>query len=647
MRLLSHSLSVGTALLAAWSASATAVEVLSPDGQLTLAFEVRDLPGAPACPVYRLGWHGRPVVAESRLGLDLEGGPLRSGLQVIRQTESQQDTTWQPVYGERSVVRDRFNQLVVELSETAAPRRQLQLTLRAYNEGVAFCYTLPKQEGLERVVISKENSEFRFLADHAAWAVYSAQGRYTNVPLSQIKSGCERPLVLRVGDRGYAALAEARCVDYARTKFGPLAGHTNSLVSELAGSVTAGLPLRTPWRVIMLAESPGRLLENNDLLLNLNDPCALADTSWIKPGKVIREVTLSTRGARACVDFAAQHHLQYLEFDAGWYGPESARESDPRSVKVNPNRPQGPLDVPEVIRYAGDRGIGVLLYVNHVALERQLDEILPLYQRWGVKGIKYGFVNVGAQQWTQWLHEAIRKSAQYKLMVDVHDEYRPTGWTRTYPNLLTVEGIRGDEERQENSMNLTTLFTRMLAGSADITVCYFDQRVDQQATHAYQLAKAVCFYSPFQFLYWYDRPALARELGGRPARTPNVLGDEPELEFFDQVPTVWDDTKVLRGEIGQYALLARRSGPNWFLGAMNSDQPRAFEVPLTFLEPGRRYVAHVYSDDSSVPTRTHVKIERFAVQADTVLKVAMPARGGQALRLVPATDHDAYPVYPR
>ena len=359
----------------------------------------------------------------------------------------------------------------------------------------------------------------------------------------------------------------------------------------------------------MAAESPGRLLENNNIILNLNDPCALASTAWIKPGKVLREVTLSTLGSKACVDFAVKHHLQYVELDAGWYGPE--KTGDLRKVSVKPDRPQGDLDLPEVLRYAKEHGIGIILYVNQKPLERYADEIFPLYRRWGVAGVKFGFVNVGSQRWTAWLHAAIRKAGENGLMVDIHDEYRPTGYTRTYPNLVTQEGIRGDEERQPNELQLMSLFCRMPAGPADITVCYYDQRVNQQASHAYQLAKAVCFYCPWQFLYWYDRPA---KIGQMPARRQNTLGDEPELEFFDHCPTVWDDTKVLRGEIGEYAVIARRSGSDWFLGGMNASRPQEFEIPLKFLDAGKPYVAHIYSDDPTVPTRTHVRTGRYLVE---------------------------------
>ncbi|MEA1952661.1 MAG: glycoside hydrolase family 97 catalytic domain-containing protein, partial [Planctomycetota bacterium] len=542
-------------------------------------------------------------------------------------------------------------ELVVELREKAASHRRLTLTFRAYDEGAAFCYTIPKQTGprqtgpkqtgpkqaaMQEVNISAEKSEFRFTADHTAWAVYSAQGVYSKVPLSLIKPGCERPLTIRVDDKTYLAVAEARLVDYARMKLGPLAGCPNALVSKLSGPVRAKLPLTTPWRVVMTAGSSGQLLENNDILLNLNDPCAIADTSWIKPGKVLREVTLTTAGGKACVDFAVKHNLQYVEYDAGWYGHEYSDTSDATTVAVDPKRSPGPLDLPEVVRYAKDRGIGIILYVNRRALERQLDEVLPLFEKWGIKGVKYGFVNVGSQRWTSWLHEAVRKAAKYRLMIDVHDEYRPTGYSRTYPNLMTQEGIGGDETSPSNEQTLNILFTRMIAGAGDNTICYYNQRVAHNATHAYQLAKAVCLYSPWQFLYWYDRPETSPLQKGGAGNTKARMGDEPEIEFFDSVPTVWDDTRVLAGKIGCFAVIARRSGKNWFVGCMNAKTPRMLEVPLSFLEKGKKYTAHVYSHDPNAPTRTHVKIERLPVDSTRVLKANLLGNDGQAIRIVPA-----------
>jgi alpha-glucosidase len=413
-----------------------------------------------------------------------------------------------------------------------------------------------------------------------------------------------------------------------------------TLISSLAGEVKAETPYTTPWRVLIIGETPGELLERNYLILNLNEPCAIDDTSWIKPGKVIREVTLTTKGGKACVDFAVEHNLQYVEFDAGWYGHEYNDESDATTISVDPKRSKGPLDLHGIIDYAKKRGIGILLYVNRRSLERQLDDILPLYENWGIKGVKYGFVQVGSQQWTAWLHEAVRKAAKYHLMVDIHDEYRPTGYSRTYPNLMTQEGIRGDETKPSNSLTLTILFTRMLAGAGDNTICYYDRRVDDNANHVYQLAKSVCIYSPWQFLYWYDRPDSSPRRGGGAGGGHNVIGNEPELEFFDYVPTVWDDTKVIHGKIGEYAVLARRSGEGWFIGCMNADELRSLDVPLNFLDKDRQYIAHIYTDDPAIPTRTHVKISRYIVDSSTIINAELPARSGQAIRIVPATAKD-------
>jgi len=595
-------------MMGALTVSSGALELKSPDGRLLLTFELKG-----GAPVYSVARDGRRVIVESRLGLETGSGALE-GLAVVGEQRSSHDEVWKPVYGERNRYRDHYNQLVVDL-------KKLQLTFRAYDEGVAFCYTLPKETG-DAVTITRENTEFRFPADHTAWATYAAQGRYEKVPISRIKPGCERPLTIQVADDLYLAIGEAKLVDYARMKLSPLRDASPALVSELAGPVTSSLPLTTPWRFIMVAESPGRLLENNFLVLNLNDPCAIADTSWIRPGKVIREVTLTTTGAKACVDFAVKRGLQYIEFDAGWYGHEYDDKADARAVNLDPKRSKGPLDLHEVIRYADERGIGVILYVNRRALERQLDEILPLYQKWGIKGVKYGFVNVGSQQWTSWLHAAVRKAAAHRLMVDIHDEYRPTGYSRTYPNLMTQEGIRGDEEKDRtNEQSLIALFSRFLAGAADNTICYFDPRVDQLATHAYQLAKVVNFYSPWQFLFWYDRPSSAK--------------DEPELEFFNHVPTVWDDTKVLQGKVGEYAVMARRHGAEWYIGFMNDGEARSFDVPLSFLDAGRKYTATIYSDDPTVPTRTHVKIERQTVEQGTTLPLKTIVNGGVAVRIAP------------
>jgi alpha-glucosidase len=615
----------------------------SPDRNVVVEFDLKDIDDLQSCPTYTVTYNDRLVTADSRLGLAIkDAASLQAGFEIVEVSRTSNDSTYRPVYGERETIRDHYNQLVAELRESRPPHCRLILTFRAYNEGAAFCYTIPQQhrqascgDTLTNLVIAAEKTQFRFTSNHTAYAVYSTQGRYSKVRLSQIKSNCERPLTVEIDEDLFASVAEARLVDYARMKLSPQHGRPLTLVSSLHGEVHAKAPMTTPWRVIMLGRSPGELLERNYLLLNLNEPCAIKDTSWIKPGKVIREVTLTTAGGIACVDFAVEHNLQYVEFDAGWYGHEYSDDSDATTISVDPKRSKGPLDLHYVIEYATQRGIGIILYVNRRALEKQLDEILPLYEKWGIKGVKYGFVQVGSQQWTAWLHEAVRKAAQHHLMVDIHDEYRPTGYSRTYPNLMTAEGIAGDETKPSNSLTLTILFTRMLAGAADNTICYYDRRVEDNASHAYQLAKSVCFYSPWQFLYWYDRPAGSPRRTGGAGGSHNVIGDEPELEFFDHLPTVWDDTKVLHGQIGVYAVIARRSGQSWFIGCMNADKSHTFDVSLDFLDKDRQYTAHTYSDEPAVPTRTSVKIRRRNVDSSSILKIELPPQGGQAIRIHP------------
>ena len=625
-----HPASILTALLLALASAAAASEpappaaweLKSPDGRLVVHVAIRDFETKKACPVYRVTRDGKEIISASTLGLELGDGRLEQGFRVSAIRNTTGDSTWKPVLGERSEIRDHYHQLSLDLQETTAPQRALTFTFRSYNEGVAFNYMLTSGEKSAEALIRSERSEFRFAGDFPAWAGYSAQCVYARTPLSAIKPGCERPLVVDLADNLRVALAEAKLVDYARMRLAPLPGVPHALVSELAGEVRGPLPLTTPWRVIMAAESPGRLVENNFIIANLNDPCAIEDTSWIKPGTILREASLTTTGGKACVDFAVKHGLQYILFDAGWYGDEYDEKSDATTVTLDPKRSQGPLDLQEVIRYGNERGIGTILYVNRRALEKQLDQILPLYQQWGVKGLKYGFVQVGPQQWTSFLHHAIRKAAEHKLMVDVHDEYRPTGYERTYPNLMTVEGIRGDEATPPPSLAVANAFVRAIAGPADHTMCYFNPRVAANWTHAGQLAKPVVFFGPWHSLFWYDRPAQ--------------ITNAPELEFWRDLPTVWDETRFLQGEIGGHVVVARRSGGRWYLGFLNSGEPRTLKLPLDFLPPGKTYRAMILSDDATLETRTKVRIETRDLRREDIIDLKAAANGGMAIRLQPA-----------
>ena len=607
------------------------LRVASPDGHVVIEFALKNNTRQKGVPSYSVRYKGKEVIAPSSLGLTLQDVPaLRESFTVASVSHDSHNGKWSPLYGERKTIPDNYRQMVMTLHETTAPRRRLQVTFRAYNEGAALCYTIPAQDGLKSFTIAGEETQFRFPPGSFGYEEHGTEGEYARVPVEKIKAGCEIPLTVEIAGGSFASIIEARVENYSRMLLSPAGGDTGergaTLVSALRGPVAAQAPLTTPWRAVVLGDKPGDLLEKNYLILNLNPEPAIQDTSWIKPGKAIREVTLSTAGGKACVDFAVARNLSYVEYDAGWYGHEYDDKADATTVTVDPKRnPKGDLNLPEVIEYARQKNVGVLLYVNRRALERQLDEILPLYQKWGVKGLKFGFVNVGPQEWTNWLNDAVKKAAAHNMVLDIHDGYRPTGLSRTYPNLLTQEGVRGNEHMPTAKHNVTLPFTRAIAGAADYTICYYSERI--KTTRAHQLALSVVMYSPLQFLYWYDRPSSYH--------------GEPEIEFFDHVPTVWDDTRVLHGEIGEYVTIARRSGDAWYVGSLTGDASRELRLALDFLKPGTKYAAHLYSDgDATGQSPTKVTINRFIVDASTLLRVTLAPSGGQAVRLVPATSED-------
>lgn len=573
--------------------------------------------------VYAISYKDKPVILNSFLGIS--GWDRNLEIEDVQRTSF--DTVWKPVYGERAEVRDHYNQQVYVI-KTGGRGDRLHVIVRAYNEGIGFRY---KYAGSSYLRITSEKTTFCVPQNTYGWFAPFAQAEHKKLPIKDWPGEAERPLTLQLENGLYASLAEAEIVDYSRTKFIVNKGEENIIRCKMYDAVEEIAPFATPWRVVMIAEQPKDLLANNDLILNLNKPCQIENTDWIKPGRIVRTVSLTTEGAKKVIDFAVKRKINYVHFDAGWYGSETSKNSDPRKSDVDPQRCSvNDLNIPEVVQYAKSKGVGVWLYVNQRALTDYLDEILPLYQSWGIAGIKFGFVHVGTFRWTTWLHDAVKKCAKYNLMVDIHDEYRPTGFSRTYPNLLTQEGVRGNEEFPDGVNNTTLPFTRFLAGAADCTICYFHRkeikadlakRMNTRSllnTSCHQMALSVINYSPLQFLYWYD--------------TPEDVQDEPELAFFDELPTVWDDTKVLNGSIGEYVSIARKKDNRWFLGCITNNDARKMELPLDFLESGKKYELTLYTDGGEkVKTRTHVAIQTKKVTSKTVLKLDMLPRGGCAM----------------
>ena len=608
----------------------------SPDGKYNFVFEQKD-----GRLTYRLDYAAKQVIEEGELGVNIDNHLVESamgipvdnsnvwihGMEVTSVDRRSEDNTWKPVYGEYAQMRDHYNEMTIHLlkggkhegSGTAYDKRQqylLDIIVRAYDEGVAIRYHFPEATNGLFMHITDDLTSFRFAPGAEAYHYAWAQAHANKVKLLKSetvwKDEAERPLTLQLANGLYAAIGEAALTDFVRGKLKLKAD--NELQMAMFDSADIITAYDMPWRFIMVGEKAIDLINNKQMVLNLDAPCQISDTSWIKPGKAFRVCRLDMKTCMEGVDFCVDRGLQYIELDAGWYGPEMKMSSS--ALKVLETRD---IDMPKLCQYAKSKGIGVWVYVNQRALYQQLDQILPLYEKWGISGIKFGFVQIGSQEWTTWLHNAVKKCADHHIMVDIHDEYRPTGWSRTYPNLMTQEGVGGNEEMPDAEHNTILPFTRFLCGPADYTPCYFNNRVKN--TKAHQLAMPVVYYSPITFLYWYD--------------LPNVYKGEKELDFWKYCPTVWDESKALQGEIGEYIVQARRSGNDWFVGAMNGLQARDITLNTAdFLPKGKKYRVEIYNDEPSLTTRTKVASMVQTIKAGKTLKLHLQPSGGAALRFV-------------
>lgn len=606
----------------------------SPGGKYNFVFEQKD-----GRLTYRLDYAAKQVIEEGELGVNIDNHLVESamgipvdnsnvwtnGMEVTSVDRRSEDNTWKPVYGEYAQIRDRYNEMTIHLlkggkhqgASNAYDKRQqylLDIIVRAYDEGVAIRYHFPEATNGLFMHITDDLTSFRFApgaeAYHYAWAQSHANKVKLLKSEAAWKEEAERPLTLRLDNGLYAAIGEAALSDFVRGKLKLKAD--NELQMALFHPADIITAYDMPWRFIMVGEKAIDLINNKQMVLNLNAPCQIQDASWIKPGKAFRVCRLDMKTCMEGVDFCVDRGLQYIELDAGWYGPEMKMSSS--ALKVLETRD---IDMPKLCQYAKSKGIGVWVYVNQRALYQELDQLLPLYEKWGISGIKFGFVQIGSQEWTTWLHNAVKKCADHHIMVDIHDEYRPTGWSRTYPNLMTQEGIGGNEEMPDAEHNTILPFTRFLCGPADYTPCYFNGRVKN--TKAHQLAMPVVYYSPITFLYWYD--------------LPNVYKGEKELDFWKYCPTVWDESKALQGEIGEYIVQARRSGNDWFVGAMTGLQARDITLNTAdFLQKGKKYQVEIYNDDPALNTRTKVSTVVQTIKAGKILKLHLQPSGGAALR---------------
>ena len=707
-----HFILTAAALLSA-SASLGATEVLtSPDGRLQLSFDLT----ADGTPTYKMDYNNKPVIATSRLGLELKNQKsLLDGFKMERVSRSSFDETWQPVWGEQSSIRNHYNEMAVCLSQPDdnGHLREMIVRFRLYDDGVGFRYEWPAQDNFTYFTIKEERTEFAMTGDHTAYWIpgdYDTQEYdYTISRLSEVRekmpavkfsynvsstvfsdTGVQTSLQLKTDDGIYLNIHEAACVDYSTMHLN-LDEKRMVLTSWLTPDARGNkgylmAPCHSPWRTVMVTSTATAALDSK-LILNLNEPCKLEDTSWIHPTKYmgvwwemivgksswaysnasavnldsIDYKTMKPNGIHGAnndnvkryIDFAAENGFDQLLVEGwnigweDWFGHEKDYVFD--FVTPNPD-----FDIAKLNDYAHSKGIKLMMHHETSGslrnYERHLDAAYSLMNKYGYDAVKSGYVGNmvprGEYHYGQWANNhylyCVKEAAKHKIMVNAHEATRPTGLCRTYPNLVGNESARGTEYQQAAGImphHVTILpFTRLQGGPMDYTPGIFCMDVSKlnpenhghvNATLCNQLALYVTLYSPLQMAA--DVPE-------------NYMRYADAFRFIKDVAVDWDESRYLAAEPGEYIIAARREkgGQRWFVGGVTNEDARTMTVDFSFLTKGQKYMATIYADakdaDYEINPEKYV-ISRRVVTAKDKEKIFMARGGGFAISLMPVDDH--------
>ncbi len=707
-----HFILTAAALLSA-SASLGATEVLtSPDGRLQLSFDLT----ADGTPTYKMDYNNKPVIATSRLGLELKNQKsLLDGFKMERVSRSSFDETWQPVWGEQSSIRNHYNEMAVCLSQPDdnGHLREMIVRFRLYDDGVGFRYEWPAQDNFTYFTIKEERTEFAMTGDHTAYWIpgdYDTQEYdYTISRLSEVRekmpavkfsynvsstvfsdTGVQTSLQLKTDDGIYLNIHEAACVDYSTMHLN-LDEKRMVLTSWLTPDARGDkgylmAPCHSPWRTVMVTSTATAALDSK-LILNLNEPCKLEDTSWIHPTKYmgvwwemivgksswaysnasavnldsIDYKTMKPNGIHGAnndnvkryIDFAAENGFDQLLVEGwnigweDWFGHEKDYVFD--FVTPNPD-----FDIAMLNDYAHSKGIKLMMHHETSGslrnYERHLDAAYSLMNKYGYDAVKSGYVGNmvprGEYHYGQWANNhylyCVKEAAKHKIMVNAHEATRPTGLCRTYPNLVGNESARGTEYQQSAGImphHVTILpFTRLQGGPMDYTPGIFCMDVSKlnpenhghvNATLCNQLALYVTLYSPLQMAA--DVPE-------------NYMRYADAFRFIKDVAVDWDESRYLAAEPGEYIIAARREkgGQRWFVGGVTNEDARTMTVDFSFLTMGQKYMATIYADAKDADYETNPEkyvISRRVVTAKDKEKIFMARGGGFAISLMPVDDH--------
>lgn len=683
--------------------------VTSPNGIVSIDFQLKN-----GIPTYKVDYKGKPVIKESRLGLELRDGKnLMDGFEQLNATTSTFDETWQPVWGEVKEIRNHYNELLAELKQPSTDR-YMNIRFRVYDDGVGFRYEFPQQKNLVYFVIKEEHSQFAMTGDHTAWWIpgdYDTQEYdYTESKLSEIRSllsnavtsnasqtvfsptGVQTSLQMKTDEGLYINLHEAALVDYSCM-------HLNlddkNLVFESWLTPDADgfkgrlqTPCHSPWRTVMVSDDACDILSSH-LILNLNEPCKIGDTSWIKPVKYmgvwwemiaggkpwsytndIPSVKLgetdyrkvksngnhpaNTRNVKKYIDFAAKHGFDQLLVE-GWNVGWEDWFGNQKDYVFDFVTPYPDFDIEQLNRYAHDKGIRLMMHHETSGssrnYERHLEQAYQLMNKYGYTAVKSGYVGnilpYGEHHYGQWMNNhylyCVVEAAKHKIMVNAHEAVRPTGLCRTYPNLIGNESARGTEYQAfggSKTFHTTVLpFTRLQGGPMDYTPGIFEMNISKlnpnnsshvNATLANQLALYVTMYSPLQ---------MAADLPENYERFMDAF------QFIKDVPVDWDNSIYLEAEPGKYVTVARKEKGmnNWFIGSATGDANHQSVISLDFLEKGKNYIATIYADTKDTDYKSNpqsYQIVKGLVNSKNKLKINTVEAGGYAISLFEVTTSD-------
>ena len=607
-------------------------QLSSPDGNLNVVFHLRN-----NSPVYSLTHNGKTVIAPSRLGLLLDNS-FSGKFRAINKTTRIINETYETVWWKNKVVKNHANEMTIALEEVGEEYKKLNIIFRIYNEGLAFCYEIPEQKTMTDYTILEDHSEFRFDDDYLWWSANGERDNLGPMSLNILRESVFTPMVLKLSDDLYVGIHEAAIYDFANFKLKK--SGRSALQCDLQGDSKGKTGMHTSWRVILVGEKPGDLVES-DMIANLNPPCKIDDTSWIKPGKSMWDwrswgfkasdgftYGLNTPSHKRHIDFAAENNIQYLLMDADWYGPEFDENSDP--TKANKE-----IDIEENMRYAKAKGVGIILYLNDVGAQKfGLERILKQFHDWGASGVKYGFMKASGQEKVLYTRRVIELCARYKLTVNFHDNpIPPSGDERTWPNVMTREYCHSQADAMYSYYPETAVsssFINLLSGPVDMCNGWYAFEGAESrpkvfkflpGTVAAENAKLVVVFSGVSVL---------------PDAPEAYLGKAEMFDFIKDLPTHFEEYEVLDGDIESFISVARRAGEDWYVGSLTTREARTIQLKLDFLSPGIKYKAYLYEDASDthfIEKREAYQIREMEVTSETELSLYLAPGGGNAIRI--------------